>query len=65
MEQLKNQILDYYKVSSPFVQILDYGSYINIAMEGHVFITKLNRLPNKIGLKLSKLLMKERRVVLQ
>lgn len=64
MEKLKQQILDYYQISSPFVQILDYGSYINIATDGHIFITKLNRLPNKIGLKLSKLLMKERRVVL-
>lgn len=64
MERLKQQILDYYQINSPFVQILDYGSYVNIAMEGHVFITKLNRLPNKIGLKLSKLLMRERRIVL-
>lgn len=64
MEKLKQQILNYYQISSPFVQILDYGSYINIAMEGYVFITKLNQLPNKIGLKLSKLLAEKRRVVL-
>lgn len=64
MEKLKQQILDYYQISSPFVQVLNYGSYVNIATDSHVFITKLNQLPNKIGLKLSKLLIKERRIIL-
>ena len=64
MEKLKQQILDYYQISSPFVQILNYGSYVNIATDSHVFITKLNQLPNKIGMKLSKLLAEKRRIIL-
>lgn len=64
MERLKKQLQDHLNISDPVIQILDYGSYINIASKNHVFIRKVNQLPNKIAIKLTKLLNTNKKIIL-